>query len=166
LEFKVVFIAGLEEGILPHSRSMLNAQEMEEERRLMYVGITRAKEKVYLLFTSERNIYGSTQINAPSRFLEDIPPHLVRNFQIPIPLSGTKSQINTNDQNSNNQLNNSIQDTRYKILNTKFKDGDKVYHEVFGDGMVVATQGDVITVAFKKVGLKKLSVSIAPLKKI
>ncbi|MFH0969379.1 MAG: UvrD-helicase domain-containing protein [Patescibacteria group bacterium] len=81
LEFPVVFIAGLEEGILPHSRSMLSQMEMEEERRLMYVGITRAKEKVYLCFTRQRNIFGTTQVNPPSRFLDEIPPHLVRNFQ-------------------------------------------------------------------------------------
>ena len=77
LEFKVVFIVGLEEGILPHSRSLIDHNEMEEERRLMYVGITRAKEKVYLVYTRERNIYGSTQINSPSRFLDDIPENLI-----------------------------------------------------------------------------------------
>jgi DNA helicase-2/ATP-dependent DNA helicase PcrA len=155
LEFKIVFIAGLEEGLMPHSRSMIDAREMEEERRLMYVGITRAKEKVYLLFTMERNIFGSTQINAPSRFLDDIPEHLIENNEKGI------------------EKNTTSQDTQYQIpaspaggLNTRFKDGDKVRHEIFGDGMIVATQGDIITVAFGKVGLKKLSASIAPLKKI
>ncbi len=82
LEFKIVFIAGLEEGILPHSRSMLSDSEMEEERRLMYVGITRAMEKVYLLFTRMRNIFGSTQINASSRFLEDVPEHLLESYNM------------------------------------------------------------------------------------
>jgi len=158
LEFKIVFIVGLEEGVLPHSRSMLNPSEMEEERRLMYVGVTRAKEKVYLLFTSERNIFGSTQINPPSRFLEDVPEHLVRNFQFPI----SNFQTNSNDQKDNSD----IQNTRYKILNTKFKDGDRVSHEVFGEGMIVASQGEIVTVAFGKAGLKKLSASIAPLRKI
>ncbi|HRZ94999.1 MAG TPA: UvrD-helicase domain-containing protein [Candidatus Moranbacteria bacterium] len=157
LEFRVVFIAGLEEGILPHSRSMLDHSEMEEERRLMYVGITRAKEKVYLLFTSERNIFGSTQINPPSRFLDDIPSHLVRNYQLPI----TSLQSNFNDKISNFKKENN-----FEIQNIKFKDGDRVRHTVFGDGMIVATQGDVITIAFSKVGLKKLSANIAPLKKI
>ncbi len=77
LEFPVVFIVGLEEGLLPHSRSTLNQFEMEEERRLMYVGVTRAKEKVYLIFTQMRTIFGMTQVNMPSRFLSDIPPHLI-----------------------------------------------------------------------------------------
>lgn len=77
LEFPTVFIVGLEEGILPHSRSLLSSAEMEEERRLMYVGLTRAKEKIYLLFTRQRTLYGSTQMNSPSRFLEDIPEKLV-----------------------------------------------------------------------------------------
>ncbi len=77
LEFPVVFIVGLEEGLLPHSRSTLNQFEMEEERRLMYVGVTRAKEKVYLIFAQMRTIFGMTQANVPSRFLSDIPPHLI-----------------------------------------------------------------------------------------
>lgn len=77
LEFNVVFIAGLEEGILPHSRSIGNPIELEEERRLCYVGITRAKDKVYLLFTRTRKIFGSIQANMKSRFLKDIPEELI-----------------------------------------------------------------------------------------
>ncbi len=77
LEFPVVFIAGCEEGLFPHSRSSLNPEEMEEERRLAYVGITRAKHQVYLTFCRQRQIYGATQINPPSRFLADIPAELV-----------------------------------------------------------------------------------------
>jgi len=156
LEFKVVFIAGLEEGILPHSRSLMNQHEMEEERRLMYVGITRAKEKVYLLFTGERNIFGSTQVNAPSRFLDDIPSHLLQNAkdaEFPI---------------FNNQFPNKSKFKNLKTANqelkTGYKGGERVRHEVFGDGLVISAQGDVLTVAFSKVGLKKLSASIAPLK--
>ena len=161
LEFKIVFIAGLEEGILPHSRSMLNGNEMEEERRLMYVGITRAKEKVYLLFTSERNIFGSTQINPPSRFLDDVPEHLIENFENRI----SNFESISNDIIFNDMEKVDIQNSKVKIKNS-FQDGDKVRHEIFGNGMIVATQGDIITVAFSKVGLKKLSVSIAPLRKI
>jgi DNA helicase-2/ATP-dependent DNA helicase PcrA len=161
LEFRFVFIVGLEEGIMPHSRSMLDPKQMEEERRLMYVGITRAKRKVYLLFTQERNIFGSTQINPPSRFLDDIPEALVEE----------NSKIETRNlkqiPNSNNQTlkTSQIENRKSKIENS-FRDGDRVRHSEFGDGMVVASQGDIITVAFGKVGLKKLSVSIAPLRKI
>ncbi|HAT73716.1 MAG: ATP-dependent DNA helicase pcrA [Candidatus Moranbacteria bacterium GW2011_GWF2_36_839] len=158
LEFKIVFIAGLEEGILPHSRSMLSDNEMEEERRLMYVGITRAMEKVYLLFTRMRNIFGSTQINASSRFLEDVPTHLLED-------ANSKSQETNIKQISN--FNPPAGEQKQEIKNiAKFKDGDRVRHEVFGDGLIVASAGDIITVAFSKTGLKKLSISIAQLEKI
>jgi DNA helicase-2/ATP-dependent DNA helicase PcrA len=154
LEFQYVFIIGLEEGILPHSRSMLSETEMEEERRLMYVGITRAKQKVYLLFTKMRTIYGSTQINAPSRFLDDIPSELIENAQ--------ESMINACAE-------------KYAIARKKttltemkicYKGGERISHEKFGEGLVISSQGDIITVAFKAVGLKKLSSSLAPIRKI
>ncbi|MEK7174823.1 MAG: UvrD-helicase domain-containing protein [Patescibacteria group bacterium] len=77
LEFPVVFIAGLEDGLLPHSRSAGDAAQMEEERRLAYVGLTRAKAKAYLVFTRRRNIYGRSETSLPSRFLGDIPTHLI-----------------------------------------------------------------------------------------
>ena len=149
LEFRIIFIAGLEEGILPHSRSMLDASEMEEERRLMYVGITRAKEKVYLLFTGERNIFGTTQVNAPSRFLDDIPAALIEQYEAKV-INYVEKKIAT---------------PRFVIHNSKFKDGDRVQHALFGNGLIVATQVNIITVAFSGAGLKKLDVTIAPLKK-
>lgn len=77
LEFPIVFMIGLEEGIFPHSRSLFNPHELEEERRLMFVGLTRAKEKVFLTFALSRASYGSTQVNPPSRFLSEIPSHLL-----------------------------------------------------------------------------------------
>jgi len=77
LEFSAVFIIGFEEGLLPHSRSLSDQAEMEEERRLCYVGITRAKERVYLLFAKMRKIYGSIQANYPSRFISDIPEDFI-----------------------------------------------------------------------------------------
>lgn len=77
LEFKTVFIAGMEEGLFPHSRASMDESEMEEERRLCYVGITRAMERLYLIFASERNIYGRFQSNPKSRFIENIPEHLI-----------------------------------------------------------------------------------------
>ncbi len=77
LEFKVVFIAGLEEGLLPHSRSMFDGEQMEEERRLCYVGLTRAEERIYLTFARRRSLYGQSQACLPSRFLGEIPPHLI-----------------------------------------------------------------------------------------
>jgi len=77
LEFPVVFIIGCEEGLFPHSRSMLDAWQMEEERRLCYVGVTRAKQHLYLTWAQQRNLYGSIQVNPPSRFLFDIPKNLI-----------------------------------------------------------------------------------------
>lgn len=162
LEFKVVFIVGLEEGIMPHSRSMLDPSQMEEERRLMYVGITRAKEKVYLIFTVERNIYGSTQINPPSRFLDDIPEHLLENHEDGI----TKQEMQGAQRETRNVKRDDDNASRSTLHASGFKDGDLVRHATFGEGRIVASQSDIITVAFKTAGLKKLSVSIAPLEKI
>ena len=153
LEFPVIFIAGLEEGILPHSRSMLSHKEMEEERRLMYVGITRAKEKVYLLFTSLRTIFGSTQCNPPSRFLDDIPNHLMEIFT----------------PEKNNFLNTFLnkKESEIKPKNpSKFKDGEKVSHLEFGAGVIISSDKETVTVVFRKFGIKKLSSSYANLKKI
>ena len=77
LEFDTVFIAGMEEGLFPHARSLFQPSEMEEERRLCYVALTRAKRKAYFVYAVQRTVYGSTQITAPSRFLKDIPEEFV-----------------------------------------------------------------------------------------
>ncbi len=78
-EFPVVFMVGMEEGLFPHSRSMMDKEELEEERRLCYVGMTRAKEKLHLLYTRQRLYFGQRSANPPSRFLSDIPGELVEN---------------------------------------------------------------------------------------
>jgi DNA helicase-2/ATP-dependent DNA helicase PcrA len=154
LEFPVVFIVGLEEGILPHSRSLLSSGEMEEERRLMYVGLTRAKEKIYLLFTRQRTLFGSTQMNSPSRFLEDIPEKLMK-----------KNSYRENEQKIFEKL--LQQNTKTKIKTPhNFKGGERVSHEMFGDGLVISAIDDTIVVAFKKAGIKRLSAEYANLKKI
>ena len=154
LEFPVVFIAGLEEGILPHSQSMLSHVEMEEERRLMYVGLTRAKEKIYLLFTRQRMLFGSTQMNSPSRFLEDIPEKLV-----------TRSSYRETEQKIfASLLNKNLK--KKKTSKSSFKGGEKVRHAEFGEGIVVSVVGDIVTVAFKKAGIKRLSAEYAKLKKV
>ena len=79
LEFPTIFIVGLDEGILPHSRSLDDPDEMEEERRLCYVGITRAKERLYLVHAFRRTMYGESEVSVPSRFIADIPDHLAWN---------------------------------------------------------------------------------------
>lgn len=141
LEFPVVFIVGLEEGILPHSRSLLSHLELEEERRLMYVGITRAKEKVYLCFTGQRNIFGSTQVNPPSRFLSEIPENLI---------------IEHETGSVENELEKNV---------PCFKDGERVSHPDFGEGIIISAKDDIITAVFKKFGVKKLDPKFAKLKK-
>lgn len=165
LEFPIVFVCGLEEGIFPHSRSMLEPAELEEERRLMYVGMTRAKDVLYLLNARERLLYGERCQNAPSQFLQDIPEDAcerrdafgmlissegVMSALRPVPVEG---EVMTESEASRAQL---------------FKDGDRVFHKTFGEGLVMSVLGGVITVIFKdaRVGIKKLAVAIAPLEKI
>ncbi len=156
LEFPVVFITGVEESILPHSRSLLSEKELEEERRLMYVGITRAQKKVYLTHTEFRNIFGSIQNNAPSRFLEEISPNLIEKLSFNQNNLNKTKKKETSAKNQKNFLKNKVQ----------FKDGDYVLHPQFGKGLIVATQNDIANIAFSQQGIKKLSLKYAPLKKI
>ncbi|MFZ3301421.1 MAG: UvrD-helicase domain-containing protein [Microgenomates group bacterium] len=105
LEFPIVFMVGMEEGLFPHSRSLWEKDQMEEERRLCYVGITRAKEVLYLCYASKRLFYGETSTNAPSRFLSDIPEELLDGrIEIAIEDSYNDSQISDNDLNFDNIL--------------------------------------------------------------
>ncbi len=150
LEFPVVFIAGMEEGILPHRKSFDDPDEMEEERRLCYVGITRAKKHVYLLRSYRRSLFGSGLVNPPSRFLEDIPPQLMTT-------KGLWERETTPPLVSREKP-------------TELIVGDYVYHNKFGSGIVVdcfPIRGDQeITVSFERMGVKKLLFSLAPLRKI
>ena len=155
LEFPVVFITGLEEGLIPHSRSMVNDEEMEEERRLIYVGITRAKKQVFFLYTRQRLLFGSLQANIPSRFIDDIP------------LSLLEKESTTIAQNTYSGLDQKPKSVLYKPENDEcYVDGDKVRHRTFGDGIVVGQTDVIIHVVFKGHGLKKLVKSIAPLERL
>ncbi len=150
LEFPVVFITGFEEGIFPHSRSLNNEEELEEERRLCYVGMTRAKERLYLTYAWRRNLNGNTLFNSVSRFLTEIPKHLQE-----------KMGIEKVEEIS------SLNKAKEKI---EVGVGDKVKHADWGIGTIlnkIDTENDIfITVDFEKVGLKKLSMNYAPLEKI
>ncbi len=179
LEFPTVFIVGLEEGILPHARSLLSSAEMEEERRLMYVGLTRAKEKIYLLFTRQRTLFGAVQMNAPSRFLEDIEEKLVeqksyrekdqgifnslleKNYPVSTGLQNAKKYGSLGEDKIVGGK--KEEDGFVKIV---LKGGERVAHKEFGDGIVVSVVGDVIVVAFKKAGIKRLSAEFARLKQL
>lgn len=236
LEFPAVFIAGLEEGIFPHSRSLFEPEQLEEERRLMYVGITRAEVDLYLLHARQRLLYGEYLTNVPSQFLEDIPEELVehnddgfggltdqsarlsgsspRRPQIllqpdqlgktPVPTekldfdelargagtprgpkqtsrlssSSPAGRSSTSDPGSTRGRGQSpVQNRRPgsgsshgpgPTRTETFKDGDRIHHKTWGDGVVVNIVGGVITIAFKdpKIGIKKLAVSIAPIEKV
>ena len=160
LEFPHVFIAGLEEGIFPHNRSLLDRTELEEERRLMYVAMTRAMENLYLLHAGNRMLYGESRSNAPSQFLADISEELiVANFGG----HGARQHLAV-EHIERNPVPVELDDG----LDIDLAVGDKVSHGVFGNGIVVNVQGGVATVAFEdsSVGVKKLALSVAPLRKL
>lgn len=138
LEFPIVFMIGMEEGLMPHSRALADEDEMEEERRLAYVGVTRAKQRVFFVHARQRMLYGSLHVNAPSRFFDDMPRHLLK--------SVTPHSV-----------------TARKTVAMDFPDGAAVTHPTFGEGIVVAQTDTVIHVVFRSVGLKKLARGIAPL---
>jgi DNA helicase II / ATP-dependent DNA helicase PcrA len=153
LEFPVVFITGLEESILPHSRALYDASEMEEERRLMYVGMTRARQELYLVYATERNLYGGRQHNPPSRFIADL-GNLANNPQSDYGL--TPQSVFGNPAVDNNE-------PRYV---PDLEEGDGVKHQLFGVGTVVEIDGDNATVYFKGKGAKRLNIAFAPLEKL
>ncbi len=138
LEFKNVFIIGLEEGIFPHSRSLFDNEELEEERRLCYVAITRAKEKLWLVCAGRRMLYGNESANPPSRFIKEISDeYLDKDI---IKRKDVKSRIIDNV-NSNEE---------YHI-------GDKINHAEFGEGIIVSVDKTILTIAFPHpYGIKKI----------
>lgn len=164
LEFPVVFITGLEENILPHSRSQLEPEEAEEERRLCYVGLTRAKDQLILITCQQRLLWGNVQFNQPSRFLGELPTHLVESqslteeWQNPRGVAFKDSGIIAIKEAFKKT-------TKLSQASAPFQDGEQVTHPSFGSGIVISVKGDVVTVAFKKVGVKKLVASVAPLRK-
>ena len=145
LEFPVVFIAGLEESVLPHSRALYDPQEMEEERRLMYVGMTRAREELYLSYATERALFGGRQHNTPSRFLADLEGRAANEA------SQTTAEIKLDEE-------------PHYVL--ELAEGDGVDHQIFGKGTVLEVEGDTAVVYFKGKGAKRLNVAFAPLTKL
>ena len=157
LEFPVVFLLGLEEGVLPHSRSMDSPEEIEEERRLCYVGMTRSKERLYMLRAFRRGLYGGRP--GVSRFLQEIPSDLIAS---PLkPAQGSKSPWDM-------WAASVVTDTVPAPQVASLKSGDKVHHHAFGDGMVVSCVPSghdfEVTVAFTSgAGVKRLLLSYANL---
>lgn len=150
LEFNDVFLVGMEEGIFPHNRSFESESELEEERRLCYVGITRAKEHLWLMNAKKRTLFGQVSMNFPSRFIKEINSDLI------------------DKEESVFLKNNSFIGNMYeRDLNDDLKVGDKVVHDKFGEGIVVKIDGSVATIAFGYMyGIKNLAKNHKSIKRV
>lgn len=153
LEFDTVFMVGMEEGIFPHSRTFFEPTELEEERRLCYVGMTRAKSKLYMIHASSRLLYGTTQHNVPSRFLAELPAELVENNARANTLAGL---LDTQPADEFSQ------EASYPTLMV----GDEIEHPVFGRGTVQSGGEEEVVVRFHRVGVKTINLAYAPIKKL
>lgn len=168
LEFPVVFMTGMEESIFPHSRALYDQHEMEEERRLCYVGMTRAREELYMLYTTGRLLYGGLQHNAPSRFLSEIDAEFAAHdtgFQ-------ATGYGYAHDEAPSYRSGGYGYDPMPQSVSSEprvvpdLEEGDAVRHQVFGVGTVVEMDGDTAVVYFKGKGSRKLNISFAPLEKL
>jgi DNA helicase-2/ATP-dependent DNA helicase PcrA len=156
LEFPVVFMIGMEETIFPHSRALYDQSEMEEERRLCYVGMTRARQELYLISATSRLLYGGVQHNPPSRFLSEIDGEV----QSDAGSYGQSSYGPIDFEAPTQAVNN---EPRYV---PELNEGDGVRHQVFGVGTVVELDGDNAIIYFKNKGTKKLNIAFAPVEKL
>ncbi|MFC2037727.1 ATP-dependent helicase, partial [Chloroflexota bacterium] len=177
LEFPVVFIVGLDEGLFPHSRSMDDPEQMEEERRLCYVGVTRAKNHLYMVHTFRRTLYGESELREPSRFLHDVPAHLVRGRESRQPPKKSSAGIGAARFLGRTAMPSfsPSRDSRPAVERSmpaapSFQTGDEVEHKVFGKGVVIESEpagnDEQVTVAFAGVGLKRLMASLSPMEKV
>ncbi len=159
LEFPVVFIAGMEENLFPHVRSVFSEDGIEEERRLCYVGITRAKRQLFLSHTDVRNLFGRMQVNRPSRFLEEIP----KDYTMPM----GKARNTETGQSGTAQAESQIRKPSAKADIGELRISQKIEHKVFGVGTIINIKGSgkgrIIDVAFEGQGIKPLMVDYAPI---
>jgi DNA helicase-2/ATP-dependent DNA helicase PcrA len=172
LEFPVVFMVGVEEKLLPHIRSMDDPDQLEEERRLCYVGITRAKQRLYLLHAFRRTFMGQSTVNPPSRFLDDIPKHLITTpgWQQGAATKVADAVFAWNRVRFDETPPAAEKEKSMNFPNVDLKAGDRVRHSIFGEGVVVSNKkvkaDNEVTVAFSGQGIKKLLFSLARLEKI
>ena len=152
LEFNYVFVIGLEEGIFPHMNSLMESSDVEEERRLMYVAITRAKDDLHLINARRRTLFGREQINPSSRFLNEIP----------------ESLLETNSPKEEKEVKEKVEvGEMFRDEDVDYQVGDYVYHETFGTGKVVEVTNTLVSVAFKHPhGIKKLMKNHKKLSKV
>ena len=182
LEFPTVFMAGMEEGLFPHSRTLLDDDEIEEERRTCYVGITRAERRLYLTHARQRTIYGRTEMSRPSRFLAEIPEHLVEHkradFAAEGDMRGGRPDVWGRGANGVRRPymppppQHTAEDGSVirPDAAAKFTAGDAVRHSKWGDGRVVSIRGEgedaELTIAFPGEGIKKFVQKYAPILKL
>jgi DNA helicase-2/ATP-dependent DNA helicase PcrA len=184
LEFPVVFIPGLEEGVFPHSRALFDGEQMEEERRLCYVGFTRAKQRLILTHANTRLLYGSTSHNPPSRFLLEVPIELQEANNLTDTGSAYASTGHTagagswsahNLYGGSSQIASTLaidqaeaarqREARLNLA-SDLVPGDKIRHAKFGEGIVASVNGDELTATFAGLGQKRLSMAFAPIEKV
>jgi len=169
LEFPVVFMVGMEEGLFPHHRSMENAEEIEEERRLCYVGITRAKDRLFITRSMQRRSFGQPQVNRASRFLADIPRTLVRSVETEAPRresdTGWKYDYSMSQEQTFGDAGAFSEDE-----DDPLPVGAVVRHPKFGEGVVIFSEGkgekQKVAVRFERAGVRTLLVHYAPLERI
>lgn len=181
LEFPVVFLVGMEEGLFPHARTLMDETEIEEERRLCYVGITRAKEKLFLSSTKMRTIYGNTVTYPPSRFLQEIPASLVKTIKRQERFSALENFKQVSEKYSARPQKPASTFNPHSFMpqkpaaaaggtGTRFNTGDRVSHSKWGEGMVVSVKdspdGQEVKVAFAGAGVRSLLTKYAVLKKL
>ena len=159
LEFPVVFLSGLEEGVFPHNRALTDLTELEEERRLAYVGITRAMDRLYLSYAMRRTLFGNTFAHPKSRFLDEMPSVEVIGNVVPMPrpAGGRWREV-------------AIHESAGAGIELKLQVGDRVRHPKWGEGLVSAAEGaggdGLLTIMFPNVGEKMVMLKYAPLEKV
>ncbi len=141
LEFDVVFLVGMEEGLFPHTNSMMEEGGLDEERRLCYVGITRARDILYITNAKRRLLYGKETANIPSRFINEIDESLIKKNAL-----------------SERELSKGNKEDYYNKETTEFKNGDLINHETFGHGVIIKIEDDILSIAFRT-GLKKVKMN-------
>lgn len=175
LEFPVVFLPGMEEGLFPALQATMNPEELEEERRMAYVAFTRAKEKIYCSHVRERLLYGRTQYNRVSRFIEEIPlEYIEESLSRRLNSRSSNSFVEKKPSRLSYEFTKSIdipgRTENIKATAEQFKEGDNVVHPTFGEGTILSVRamgGDVLyEIAFENVGTKKLMGTYAKLKKL
>ena len=175
LEFPIVFLVGMEEGIFPGHQSMNEPSELEEERRLCYVGITRAKKHLYMTCSKQRTIFGSTSYNHMSRFLEEIPKDLLDGQEELFESKSTNSIFNKKTESDIDIFKRKtlggveqfLSKVKPKVDLTQYKTGITVYHKKFGEGVITCVEPEdddlKVSINFEKFGFKRLMAKYAGL---